>query len=81
MNCDFIVVGIKAGKLEYREGIMWGKLYLRLLSSRLEQFITDDLGADHFTYGKKQTEFRKLKRKMVKLKNIEGTSSSKSRAG
>ena len=65
---DFIVKGIKAGKLEYREGVMWGNPYLRLLRSQLEQFITEELGADRLAYGKNKTELRKVKREMAKLK-------------
>ena len=34
---DFIVNGIRAGKLEYREGAIWGNPYLRLLRSQLEK--------------------------------------------
>jgi len=65
---DFIVNGIKAGKLEYREGVMWGNPYLRLLRSQLEQFITEELGGDRLSYGKSQTELRKVKRELAKLK-------------
>ena len=42
---DFIVAGIKAGTLEYREGAVWGNPYLRLLRSQLESYIAADLGA------------------------------------
>ena len=38
---DFIVKGIRAGKLEYREGAIWGNPYLRVLRSQLEQYIAD----------------------------------------
>ena len=38
---EFIVKGIRAGKLEYREGVMWGNPYLRLLRSQLEHRGTD----------------------------------------
>ena len=31
---DFIVKVIQAGKLEYREGAVWGNPYLRVLRSR-----------------------------------------------
>src|SRR5712692_9266436 len=36
---DFIVKGIRAGKLEYREGSIWGNPYLRVLRSQLELYI------------------------------------------
>ncbi len=37
---DFIVKGIRAGKLEYRQGAVWGNPYLRVLRSQLEQYIS-----------------------------------------
>jgi len=36
---DFIVEGIRAGKLEFREGSMWGNPFLKVLRSQLEQYI------------------------------------------
>jgi hypothetical protein len=33
VNRDFIVKGIQAGKLEYREGAVWGNPFLRVLRS------------------------------------------------
>ncbi|MBI4681407.1 MAG: hypothetical protein HY753_09470 [Nitrospirae bacterium] len=65
---DFIVKGIRAGKLEYREGAIWGNPYLRLLRSQLEQYITEELGEDCLSSGKKQTELHKIKKEMVNLK-------------
>lgn len=38
---DFIVKGIQAGKLEYREGAVWGNPYLRVLRSQLEPYIIE----------------------------------------
>ena len=43
---EFIVKRIRAGKLEYREGVMWGNPYLRLLRSQLEKYISEELGQD-----------------------------------
>ena len=65
---DFIVKGIKAGKLEYREGEVWGNPYLRLLRSQLEQYITAEFGSDRLSYSNNQTELRKIKGEMTKLK-------------
>ena len=45
---DFIVKGIRAGKLEYREGAIWGNPYLRVLMSQLEQYIAEELGGDRW---------------------------------
>lgn len=65
---DFILNGIRAGKLEYREGTIWGNPYLRLLRSQLEQYIAEELGADRLSSGKNQTDLRKIKKEMANLK-------------
>ena len=64
---DFIVKGIRAGRLEYREGAIWGNPYLRVLRSQLEQYIAQELGADRLSSGKHQTELRKIKKEMADL--------------
>ena len=60
--------GIQAGKLEYREGAIWGNPYLRLLRSQLEQYIAEELGADFLSSGKDRTELREIKKEMADLK-------------
>ncbi|MFO1434054.1 MAG: hypothetical protein U1F76_28860 [Candidatus Competibacteraceae bacterium] len=65
---DFIVRGIQTGRLEYREGAIWGNPYLRLLRSQLEQYIAAELGADRLANSKNQTELRKIKKEMAELK-------------
>jgi hypothetical protein len=65
---DFILKGIRAGKLEYREGVMWGNPYFRLLRSQLEKYIRQQLGADRLRTGKSQTELRNIKKEMAALK-------------
>ncbi len=68
MSRDFIVKGIRAGKLEYREGVIWGNPYLRILRSQLERYIVEELGADHLSDSKYKTELRKIKKETVELK-------------
>jgi len=68
VSWDFIVKGIRAGKLEYREGSVWGNPYIRVLRSQLEQYIAEELGADRVSSGKNQTELRKIKKEMADLK-------------
>jgi len=68
VELDFIVKGIRAGKLEYREGAIWGNPYLRLLRSQLERYIAEELGKDRLSSVKKQTELRKIKREIANLK-------------
>ena len=65
---EFIVNGIRAGKLEYREGVIWGNPYLRLLRSQLEKYIAEELGQDSLSKGKNKTELRKIKKEITKVK-------------
>ena len=65
---DFIVKGIRAGKLEYREGVIWGNPYLRLLRSQLERYIAEELGKDRLSSAKKKTELRKINKEIGNLK-------------
>ena len=65
---EFIVKGIRAGKLEYREGVIWGNPYLRLLRSQLEKYIAEELGQDRLSSVKKQLELRKIKKEIANLK-------------
>jgi coenzyme F420-reducing hydrogenase delta subunit len=65
---DFIVKGIQAGRLEYREGSVWGNPYIKILRSQLEQYIAEELGSDRLTSSKTQTELRKIKQEMADLK-------------
>jgi len=65
---DFIVKGIRAGRLEYREGSVWGNPYIKILRSQLEQYIAEELGADRLTSSKTQIELRKIKKEMIDLK-------------
>ena len=66
---DFIVKGIQAGKLEYREGAIWGNPYLKILRNQLEGYIAEELGTDCLSRGKDQTELRKIKKEIATLQN------------
>ena len=65
---DFIVKGIQTGKLEYREGSIWGNPYLRVLRSQLEPYIAEDLGEDYLLSVKNHTELRRVKKEISDLK-------------
>lgn len=54
---DFIVKGIQAGKLEYRDGAVWGNPYLRVLRSQLERLSK-----------KSQTELRAISKEIADLR-------------
>ena len=64
----FIVRGIKAGILEYREGSVWGNPFLRILRSQLEKHITKELGENYLTKCKGELELRKIKKEMSHIK-------------
>ena len=65
---DFIVKGIRAGKLEYREGSIWGSPYIKVLRSQLERYIAEQYGAARLSHRKNQTELRGIKKEMTALK-------------
>lgn len=65
---DFIIKGIKAEKLEYREGSIYGNPYLRILRSQLEKYIISELGEAYLVKVKSQTELRSVKKEIAGLK-------------
>ncbi len=68
VDWDFIVRGIKAGRLEYREGSIYGNPYLRVLRGQLEKYITEELGEEGLNKSKNQTELRKVKKEIATLR-------------
>jgi hypothetical protein len=58
---DFIVEGIRVGKLEYRESSIWGNPTFKILRTQLEHFIAERLGAEYLARGKTETELRTVK--------------------
>jgi hypothetical protein len=62
---EFIIKGIKSGKLEYRDGAIWGNPYLRLLRSQLEAYIVEELGPEYLSRLKYETELRKVKKEIT----------------
>ncbi|MFI5378719.1 MAG: hypothetical protein ACHRHE_05455 [Tepidisphaerales bacterium] len=65
---DFIVKGIRAGKLEYREGSIWGNPYLRLLRSQLERYIAEQRGPRQLDRARNEGELRKVKTELGSIK-------------
>ncbi len=65
---DFILEGIQAGKLEFREGAVWGNPYLRILRSQLELYIAQQLGSEYLARTKSQTELRAISKEIADLK-------------
>jgi len=65
---DFIIKGIEAGKLEYRDGAIWGNPYLRILRSQLEKYIAENLGKKYLVNTKYASELKKIKREISATK-------------
>lgn len=65
---DFIVQGIRAGELEYREGSASGNPYLRVLRRQLEQYIVGQLGSEYLARKKTETELRAINAEIAKIR-------------
>ncbi|MBM2835080.1 MAG: hypothetical protein HW406_2241 [Candidatus Brocadiaceae bacterium] len=68
VNREFIIKGIQTGKLEYRDGAIWGNPYLRILRSQLEEYIADELGKEYLIKVKNELELRKIKKEISDIK-------------
>jgi hypothetical protein len=72
---DFVIKGIEAGKLEYRDGAIWGNPYLRILRSQLEEYIAKKLGKKYLAKVTNESELKKVKREISamnkKLKELQ----------
>ena len=68
VNRQFIIKGIQAGKLEYRDGAIWGNPYLRILRTQLEAYIAHELGKEYLTKVKNEWELRKIKKEISDIK-------------
>ena len=68
VDINFIIKGIRAGKLEHREGSVWGNPYIRVLRSQLERYVAEEQGADRLSRSKARTELRALKKEAAQLK-------------
>ena len=66
---EFIVKGIQAGKLEFREGAVHGNPYLRLLRSQLEEYVVAEFGPEFLHSKKTKTELRSINKEISVLKN------------
>jgi len=68
VDSDFIVTGINAGKLEYREGSVHGNPYIRVLRGQLEAYVAAELGDVYLRSWQETTELREIRREMVQLR-------------
>lgn len=65
---EFIVQGIRAGKLEFREGSVWGNPFLRVLRRQLEAYIVEQFGPERIAGATAQTELSKVMKEIAALK-------------
>lgn len=65
---EFVVEGIQAGKLEFREGSVAGNPYFRILRSQLESYIVHQLGSEYLASAKSEAELRAIRIEMKDLK-------------
>ena len=65
---DFIMKGINAGALEFREGSVWGAPYLRILRSQLEKFIEAELGLDYLLGKKAKRDLPVIRKEIAELR-------------
>ena len=66
---DFIVKGVQAGELEFREGAVWGNPYLlRILRSQLERYIVARLGSEYLGNKKSHNELHAIRKEIAELK-------------
>ena len=64
---DFIIKGINAGKLEVREGSIYGNPYIKVLRRQLEEYIAEELGKEYLNKARNRTELRKIKKEIAEV--------------
>ena len=61
---DFIIEGIRGGKLECREASIWGNPTFKILRSQLELYIASERGPDYLARRKTDAELRAVNREI-----------------
>ena len=64
----FVMEGIQAGILEFREGSVSGNPYFRMLRSQLEPYIAQQLGSEYLATAKSDAELRAVRKEISDLK-------------
>lgn len=65
---EFIEKGIQGGKLEYRQGAVWGNPYFRVLRSQLERYICEHFGPEYLESKKSATELEAINKEIRELR-------------
>jgi hypothetical protein len=68
VSCEFIVQGIRAGELEFREGAVWGNPYLRVLRSQLERYIAAQMGSEYLVQKKAKIELPAINKEISEIR-------------
>jgi chromosome segregation ATPase len=66
---DDIIKAINEGKLQFREGCIYGNPYLRLLTSEVEKIAEEKMGKDLFNKKKAMKELKKVDEELKDLKS------------
>lgn len=65
---EFIIKGIRAERIEFRDAAIWGNPYIRVLRSQLEKYIAEEMGHGYLADVKAKEELRLVKRELASLK-------------
>lgn len=66
---DDIIIAINEGKLQFREGSIYGNPYFRLLRSEVEKLAEEKFGKDLFNKKKAMNELKKINKELKELKS------------
>ncbi|MBN1167658.1 MAG: hypothetical protein JXA44_11100 [Methanospirillaceae archaeon] len=64
---DLIIRGIREGKLEFREGDIYGNPYLRILRRQLEEYLALQPDSGQYFTNKKMAEIRRINKDIAAL--------------
>ncbi|UUX93319.1 hypothetical protein [Methanoplanus endosymbiosus] len=64
---EFILKGIREGKLEFKEGNIYGNPYFKLLRRELEDYISSELGDSYLMEQKNKTELKEVRKEIKAL--------------
>ena len=64
-----IINAVNEGKLQYREGSLYGNPYFRLLRSEVEKLVEEKLGKDLLSRKKAMNELKKINKELKELKS------------
>ena len=64
---EFIINGIEAGKLEYRDSSVWGSPFIRILRRQLEEHITSELGPEYLAKARAKIDLQKIKKDIAEI--------------